>query len=180
MCIRDSYWLYWGPSEQTAALREQLEQGFQSLCQDLLFGSIDFDYICEAKLPELCSEGGNPLTVGQMQYDAVLVSQCRTLRSTTLDRLEAFQTQGGCLIFAGDAPDHVDAVPSARAQVLYEKSIHVSLEATSILEALEPFRLVDIRKPDGSREDRILYQLRQDQDRDVYKRQHRVRTDGGT
>ena len=160
----ESYWLYWGPSEQTAALREQLEQGFQSLCQDLLFGSIDFDYICEAKLPELCAEGGNPLTVGQMQYDAVLVSQCRTLRSTTLDRLEAFQAQGGCLIFAGDAPDHVDAVPSTRAQVLYERSTHVSLEATSILEALEPFRLVDIRKPDGSREDRILYQLRQDQD----------------
>lgn len=160
----ESYWLYWGPSEQTAALREQLEEGFQSLCENLLFGSIDFDYICEATLPSLCAEGGNPLRVGQMQYDAVIVSQCRTLRSTTLDRLEAFRNQGGCLIFAGDAPDHVDALPDRRARALFEKSVHVSLEPTSILNALEPFRLVDIRKANGSRENRILYQLRKDQD----------------
>lgn len=160
----ESYWLYWGPSEQTAALRNQLEDGFQNLARTLLFGKIDFDYICEARLPELCAAGSNPLQVGEMAYDAVIVCQNRTLRSTTLERLAAFHDQGGRLIFVGDAPDYVDALPSSAPRALYDRSLHVSLESSSILNALEPCRLLDIRHEGGERDDRIIYQFRQDQD----------------
>ena len=34
-----------------------------------------FDYICEAELPDLCPVGSNPLQVGQMAYDAIIVPQ---------------------------------------------------------------------------------------------------------
>ena len=160
----ESFWLYWGPTEQTAALRAQMEQGFESLIQNLLFGKIDFDYICEARFPEQCPVASNPLQVGEMAYDAVIVCQSRTLRSSTLERLQAFQAQGGHVIFVGDAPDYVDAVPSDAVLPLYNASTRVSMEPSSILNALEPHRLVDVRQSDGTRDERIIYQMRNDND----------------
>jgi len=160
----ESYWLYWGPSEQTAALRSQMEQQFEQLTQYLLFGMIDFDFINEARLPEQCPQAGNPLQVGQMCYDAVIVSGSRTLRSSTLERLEAFRKQGGKLIFIGDCPDYVDAELSDRVRELYDKSTRVSFDQTAILNALEEERLLEVRTQNGRRADKLLYQMREDGD----------------
>ena len=160
----ESYWLYWGPSEQTAALRGQLEAQFAQLTEYLLFGLIDFDFISEACLPAQCPEGGSPLRVGEMRYDAVVVCGCRTLRATTLDRLEAFQARGGRLVFAGKCPDHVDGRPSDRTLALFARSIRVDFDRTAILDALAPQRLIDIRDAQGRRADSLFYQLRQDGD----------------
>ena len=44
----ESYWLHWGPSEQTAGVRQQLERHFAQLTETLLFGCIDFDFIAES------------------------------------------------------------------------------------------------------------------------------------
>lgn len=158
----ESYWLYWGPSEQTASKRSQMEQSFHQLAETLLFGSIDFDYICEATLPALCPEASYPLQVGKMAYDTVLVCQNRTLRSSTLNRLEAFQKAGGRVLFIGDCPDYVDALPSSAVRSLYKISDKISSEPSAILDALESCRFLDIRRSDGSRENRLLYQLRKD------------------
>ena len=161
----ESYWMHWGPADQTAAVRDQMEQQFQTLAQILLFGSVDFDYLCEAELPVLCPQGGNPLRVGEMAYDAVLVPPLTTVRSTTLDRLSAFAQAGGRLIFVGECPAYVDAQPSEAARPLYESAQRVPFDASAILSALEPVRFIDIRRMDGSREDRLLYQLREDGER---------------
>ena len=53
-----------------------------------------------------------PMQVGEMRYDAIVVPGCETLRSSTLDRLEAFRRSGGELIFLGNAPALADALPS--------------------------------------------------------------------
>ena len=45
-----------------------------------------------------------------MEYDAIVVPGCETLRKTTLERLEQFRENGGKLIFMGDAPSLVDPV----------------------------------------------------------------------
>ena len=160
----ESYWLSWGPSEQTAAMRNQLEDSFQRTCETLLFGKIDFDYINEARLPELCPEASSPLRVGCMEYDAVVVTGCRTLRKTTVERLAAFRKAGGKLIFAGPAPEYVDAVRSDAPAALAAESIVIGQDPAALLAALEPVREVDIRKADGSRDDMTLYQMRQDGD----------------
>ena len=160
----ESYWLHWGPSDQTAAVRSQKERQFSSLAETLLFGGIDFDYLCEAELPALCPVGGNPLKVGEMAYDAVLVPPLDTIRDTTIERLAAFRQAGGTLMFIGECPAYVNAEPSDGAQALYAMSQHVADAPSSILSALEPFRFVDIRRVDGSREDRLIYQLREDGD----------------
>ncbi|MBQ4552157.1 MAG: hypothetical protein IJA59_04325 [Clostridia bacterium] len=160
----ESFWLLWGPSEQTAALRQQMDDHFAQLTETLLFGMIDFDFINESCLPRQCTKAANPLQVGEMAYDAVIVCGSRTLRSTTLERLNAFQQAGGQLIFIGDCPDHIDAAPSDAAQDLYQRSQRLSFDPSAIIEALEPLRFIDVRDQEGQRTDTLIHQLRQDGD----------------
>ena len=160
----ESYWLSWGPMEQTEAVRGQMEARFGQLTEWLLFGLIDFDFISEACLPEQCAAGSNPLRVGRMAYDAVIVCGSRTLRSTTLDRLEAFRDAGGRLIFVGEAPDLEDAVPSERPGRLFARSERLDFNAAAILKALEPLRFLDVRDAWGKRAEILLYQQRVDGD----------------
>ena len=176
----ESYWLAWGPSDQTVAVREQLERNHELLTRTLLMGLIDFDFISESLLPEFCEKGGVPFKVGQMEYDTVIVPGCHTLRSTTLERLKDFKAAGGDLIFLGECPTYVDAKESDAPKALYEASRVVNFAAADILDALEERRFVDIHitsttpvKADGnsletgtvgSRTDDLLYQLRQDND----------------
>ena len=56
-----------------------------------------------------------------MAYDAVIVPGCETLRSTTLERLEAFHAAGGRLIFLGEEPELEDAIPSTRGAKIEDK-----------------------------------------------------------
>ena len=113
----ESYWLHWGPAEQTwIGIRRQMDERFQSLTDWLVNGGVDFDFLCESLLPSQCRQGGAPLRVGKMAYDAVVVPGCETLRSTTLERLEAFQRAGGRLIFLGDAPRYAEAKPDERGK----------------------------------------------------------------
>ena len=159
----ESFWLYWGPSEQTAVTRAKLEERFAKLTEYLLFGQIDFDFICEAALPDQCETASNPLKVGQMSYDAVIVCGSKTMRSTTADRLEAFKNAGGKLIFIDEMPDHIDALPSRRLKNLYKNSIRIGFDQTAIMNALEDERFLDIKTEKGIRYGRIIHQLRQDE-----------------
>ena len=158
----ESYWMLWGPSAQTAAVRDRLEQRFAELTETLLFGQIDFDFLSEACLPGQCAEASAPLRVGRMAYDTVIVPGCLTLRETTLRRLEAFRDAGGKLIFLGGCPERLDGMASGAVRPLYDRSVRLPFEPAAILEALEEDRLVSIRRPDGRLCDRILYQARTD------------------
>ena len=160
----ESYWLHFGPKEQTAGIRAQLDENFQDVTDWLLHGSVDFDFICESLFADQCEKGSAPLQVGCMAYDTVIVPGCQTLRSTTLERLEAFRNAGGRLIFLGDAPKYADAVPSTRGAALFAKSEQVTFGKETLLAALEADRLVDIRTADGLRTNNLLHQLRADGD----------------
>ena len=160
----ETFWLYWGSSEQTAVIRNKLEEQFAKLTEYLIFGQIDFDFICEADLPYQCKKPSNPLEVGQMSYDAVIVCGSKTMRSTTASRLEAFAKNGGKVIFVGEMPDHIDAKPSDKLKKLYKNSIRVNFDQTEILNALESERFLDIHTNKGIRYDRIIHQLREDGD----------------
>jgi len=160
----ESYWLHYGPQEQTSGVRDQMEQRFQDLTKWLLFGSIDFDFISESLLPIQCDQGSAPLQVGKMAYDVILVPGCETLRSSTLERLEAFAAAGGKLIFLGDAPKYENAHVSTRGAALYDTACKAEFSKAAILDILEPHRLVDIRNSDGKRTENLLHQLRRDGD----------------
>ena len=158
----ESYWLHWGPNDKTDAVCGDMDSRFHDLTQWLLEGCIDFNFISEALLPTLNEAGGAPLKVGEMAYDAVIVPANETLRSTTLDRLEAFRAAGGRLIFLDRAPTLENAAPSSRGTALYEKSERVEFSRAAVLQALESERLVGMRYLDGRMTDEYLYQLRED------------------
>lgn len=161
----ESMWLYFGPEDQTAEKRREMDRDFQNLTEWLLYGLMDFDYLSEALLSGQCfgkEQTQRALTVGCMTYDAVVLPDLKTVRSTTLDILERFCDRGGRVIFMGRVPDLADGLPSERAKRLAERSLRIQKEKNALLEALEDERLLEIQSPDGHRSDNLFYQLRED------------------
>jgi hypothetical protein len=161
----ESYWLHWGTRENTAAVREEMDEKFLRLCDWLLKGLIDFDYICESTLPKYCrleDIGKDGFPVGEMNYDVVVVPALETVRRSTLERLEAFKKAGGSLIFLGEAPKYIDAVPDERGKKLWEACEKIAFERLPILAALENKRELEIRNSSGARTTDLLYQLREE------------------
>ncbi len=158
----ESYWLHWGPEEHTAAIREEKESNFQNLTKWLLQGNVDFDFISESLFPLQCEKGSAPLSVGKMQYNTVLIPACETLRSTTLERLEAFRKAGGRLIFLGNTPTLENAIPSQRPRELFEISEQISFGESQIMDALEQDRSISVKGEDGIRTKNLIHQIRRD------------------
>ena len=158
----ESYWLHWGPNDKTDLIRSSMDEKFLNVTEWLLKGSIDFNYISESLLPTLCESGSAPLRVGKMEYDAIVVPDCETLRSTTLERLEAFRKAGGKLIFMGNAPFLEDGVESERGKKLFEQSQVIPFDREKLLTALDDDRTVTLRLKNGKLSDGFIYQLRRD------------------
>jgi len=161
----ESYWLHWGAKENTAAVREEMDEKFQSLCGWLLKGLIDFDYICESTLPLFCKLediSGKGFPVGEMSYDVIVVPALETIRKSTLERLEAFRKAGGRLIFLGEAPRYIEAVPDESGKKLGEACERIAFERLPILTVLESIRELEIRDSSGARVGDLLYQLREE------------------
>ncbi|GHU71205.1 hypothetical protein FACS1894184_17690 [Clostridia bacterium] len=161
----ETYWLQYGPMEQSHEKRAELDRQFQDLTAGLLNGLIDFDFISEALLPDQSKgQTGKELTVGSMQYDAVLIPNMRTMRSGTIDTLTAFAKTGGALFVVGEAPTLENAKQSNRVNELAAKAKHLPMSLPAILEALEPWRFVDVRDERGVRPSSLVYQARIDGD----------------
>ena len=193
----ESYWMYWGNQKQTAVIRQELEYNFSKVIDWLLYGLLDFDFISEALLSE-SSEAANPsdslcnpaqvpsdtntpqcgprFRMGVMNYDVVVVPGCHTLRSSTVDKLEQFISQGGKVLFMGNIPRYVDAVESDAVVCLSKRSTKIQYSSSQLLEALKPWRDVDIcventegKDPtrmehieNGIRASNMFYQLREE------------------
>lgn len=160
----ETYWLHAGPKDKTSDMTRNLDEKFENLIHWLLFNHIDFDFISESLLPEQCAQGGNPLQVGAMAYDAVVVPGCETLRATTVSRLSKFRQAGGNLIFMGKCPNCVDGLPSTGVQALFDASTGIDFDRVQLLNALEKHRVISIRNADGLTSDNLIYALRQDGD----------------
>ncbi len=168
----ESCWVLYGPNRQTGDRRQELEERFQSVTEWLLFGTLDFDYIAESLIPELWD--GRRL--GKMEYDAVVVPGCLTLRKTTVQMLRELRRQGKCVIFMGEVPSFMDARKSEEIQWLAQDCSCIEFSRTQLLKQLEPFREIELRfqgekhlkKPnhkknwDGERTERYLYQMREE------------------
>ncbi|GCE14659.1 glycosyl hydrolase [Tengunoibacter tsumagoiensis] len=159
----ESFWLCYGPLEQTAAEREEREQNFDDLTNWLLFGLIDFDFIAESLLPSLSHQQTEArFSVGEGRYDVVIVPSMRTIRATTLERLESFCAHGGKIVFAGEIPSLVDAQPSDRAEKLAARCVHIPLTRRRLLESVSKVREIEIHLANGRASDTLLHQIRQD------------------
>ncbi|MFO7821182.1 MAG: glycosyl hydrolase [Lentisphaeria bacterium] len=158
----ESFWLCYGPADQTEAERNEREYTFRQMTEWLLFGLVDFDYLCESLLPELSKpRQTTSFQVGTMAYDTVIVPPMRTIRSTTLDRLEAFVDAGGELLFVGEIPTLVDAVPSPRPRQLAERAATLEFSQSQILKQLGERREIEVIRKNGSRAVNLVHQIRE-------------------
>ena len=160
----ESYWIEYGPNDQTGDRRAVIDQSFATVTQWLLAEHQDFNFISESLLPSMLDES-RPLCVGRMAYDAVVVPECLSLRRTTLDFLTRFAEQGGRVIFMGECPTYLDGERSDAAAPLYGASTCISFNRSALSAALESVRTVDIRMENGLCADRYLYQMRRDGER---------------
>ena len=159
----ESYWLAYGPSQNTASMRTQLENNFTNIINWLLKGCIDFDFISESLLPDQHGENkNNKLNVGEMNYSAIVVPPVITIRGTTVDILTDFAKNGGKVIFLGACPKCVDAEESDKCKQLYELSQKVEFTSCDVLDALESEREVNIVHDYGERTDNFIYNKRID------------------
>lgn len=159
----ESYWLLYGPQDQTAGARHQSENDFSSLCRWLLQGLIDFDYIAESLLPKqpLVIEDGI-FKLGEMAYETIVVPPVITLRSSTLEYLEAFVDAGGEVIFVGNVAVCCDAELSGRAAQLAARCRRIDCSETALLDALRPRRDIEVLQYDnGFPAESLFYQLRE-------------------
>ena len=165
----ESYWLFWGPADQSMSARTQAEENFANIVNWLLHGLIDFDFVSESLLPgQGAHVEGKELVVGQMRYRSIIVPPTVTLRKSTLDILESFQAAGGDVIFAGDVATHCDALPSDRPAEIASKCRRIMFSQDAILKALEDSRELKIVDSAvglyATSQMNLLYQMREEAD----------------
>ena len=158
----ESYWLHYGPNDRTLGIRREMDKRFSEITNWLLFDTLDFDYICESTLPIQYKESEQGFCMGEMSYDVVIIPACETLRSTTIEALKSFAAKGGKVIFMGEIPTLVDALPSDEPKKLAASCLNVGWNKTELLSALEPYRTVKIQRTNGAAADGLLYGLRSD------------------
>lgn len=159
----ESYWISYGPNDLTGAKRAGLDRRFAELTEWLLFETLDFDFICESTLPSLRREGPG-FRVGEMTYDVVIVPACETIRSTTLDALRTFRSQGGKVIFMGDSPRYMDAVSSSEPASFAQTCTMIPWEKYRLVNELAPFREIRIETGRGLPSDNLICAFRTDGD----------------
>ena len=118
-----------------------LQQKYEDLFHWLTGAQVDFDYGDEdhlARFAKVEISNGEPLLhLGRCSYRVLVVGAMETMRSTTLKVLEMFHAAGGKLIFVGDAPPHLDALPSEQPAELARiatRSAHCREEALAAIE----------------------------------------------
>lgn len=163
----ESYWLHWGPSENTGTIRGRIESNFMNTVDWLLFAQLDFDFISEGLLPEQfggIDENEKRLKVGEMAYRVVVVPGLETIRKTTLEALGKFKAAGGTVIVMGDLPKYEDAVKSDVPTKILGGSKKIQFLRDELIAALEPFRTVGIRTSNGDIAGNYIYNYRHDND----------------
>lgn len=158
----ESFWLLCGSKAETSIERHEMEEHFKELAEWLLTGSIDFDYLSEVLLEDACSEGGNPLCVGKMKYETIIVADCVTLRPHTIRLLKEFKNKGGNLIFIGKTPYMSLARPSDEVEMLVQEGLILPYSRSSIYDAMATRHDVTLRYQNGYMTEHLMYQLRED------------------
>lgn len=146
-----------GTHEKTDSILEEQDAMLQNIMSSVIYANIDFDFLCEALLSEQVVNVSDVLSVGAMEYNAVVIPPIKTIRSTTLDILEKFISNGGKVIFMGDCPMYCNGRKSDKAISVYNKSIKVGFDMAKLIKSLEDERDITI-----SGTEKLVYQLRKD------------------
>ena len=154
----------WGEHEVVKDLDEKHRQ----LRRWLLEEHVDFDYGDEDMLDRwgevATGEENVELRLCEARYDAVVVPPMVTMRNSTRDLLKRFAETGGRVIFIGDPPAYVDALPADPDSFSFrDEATMVSWDRESVTEvAAGAARRVSIRDEQGREHTDVLYLLHRD------------------
>jgi len=162
-----------GLAPKTADI-QALEDGYTELSYWLLNAHLDFDYGDEEMIGRLSrietGEGGPILHVGQASYRAVVVGRMTTMRASTVRLLSEFVEDGGRVIFAGDAPGYVDALPASAPAELAARAVRLPWDKDPLIAACRESVREDIEIVDaetGEPLPQVSCQMRADGDRRI-------------
>ncbi|MEX1030255.1 MAG: hypothetical protein WDZ91_09465 [Paenibacillaceae bacterium] len=136
------------------------------------FGAqLDFDYGDEEMMSRLCqvasdADGRPILQLGEATYRTVVISGMVTIRSTTITILNQFVQAGGKVIFTGEPPTYVDALPSGQVEILADVSIQLPFAKDALVAACLSTIEHDVQVEDvasGGRNEDIYCQVRRDE-----------------
>ena len=98
-----------------------LDSDWNTLSDHLLTVNLDFDFGDEEMLSRLAKVENGVFRVGQAEYRAVVIPRILTIRSTTLKLLKEWAEAGGLVVYTGEPPAFVDALPSEDAAGIYKR-----------------------------------------------------------
>ncbi|MBQ6021406.1 MAG: hypothetical protein IJL25_00605 [Clostridia bacterium] len=145
---------------------EPYEERYRELFGFLTGHQIDFDYGEEEMMSRLSaveSRGGRAaLRVGQAYYHTVIVANMLTVRPSTLALLRDFIGKGGAVIFCGDVPRYVNAVPSAEPAALASRGIRIPYDEQALVDAVRRYseESVTVTDASGNAETCVFAQVR--------------------
>jgi hypothetical protein len=156
----ESYWINMGPLEQTGAIRQELDDNFANTVDWLLHEHLDFDFISESLIPSQADYSGPGLpSVGVMTYEAILVPDCRILRTTTIEFLKNHLDKGGRLVFSGNTAREAEEL------LAHKGSVKISHARSSLSQAFGSSREISLKNSNGQESNKHIYQLRRDGER---------------
>ena len=163
----ESFAMHYASEAETIMECEELNEQFIETCNWLLRGSVNFDYVAESLLEELCKNPTCPLTVGEMKYDVIVLDNCENLRPYTVNALKKFAEDGGKLIISGRVPSMSLAKPSSEAEELVSLAKFVIPHTKyDLYSALESERDVTLKHRGGALTQNLLYTRKRDTDCD--------------
>ncbi|TDZ41272.1 hypothetical protein CTRI78_v009797 [Colletotrichum trifolii] len=161
----ESFWLCFGPNNSGDDELGRRDQTFAELTNWLLHGLVDFDFVAESLLPDqIGNEISAPLKVGHCTYDAIILPNLRTIRSTTLRVVKSFAAAGGKVIIAGAGPVLLDAQPAPPELLDIQPCNHVAWNQEDIISEVSEYRDLKVELKEGGATQTLLYQMRQDED----------------
>lgn len=147
---------------------KETEEKYASLFHWLIGAHIDFDYGDEDILSRHCHVSmdgcGKPvLQVGEATYRTIIIAGLTTIRSSTLKIVHSFLAAGGRVVFAGDPPCYVDALPSKDAFTCAAWAVCVPFQREALVESVCSQSVVkSILDEHGKNIEDVFCQVRQD------------------
>lgn len=149
---------------------KKIEEQYSQLFHWLQGAQIDFDYGDEEMLSRLSSieikDNITVLKAGHAFYEQVVVAGMTTMRLSTYELLVQFINEGGKVIFAGEAPQYIDATPSTVLNSLLGKYEKVEFERAAIINVCRKNlkSIVQITDIEGKDVEEVFVQIRQEAD----------------
>lgn len=151
---------------------DRIENRFSTLFTWLVDSQLDFDYGDEEQLARL---GGIEViddevffSLGQMRYRTLVIGGMETIRESTLEHLREFASAGGKVIFAGEPPTYVDAIPSDAAGIFANEIGVIPWEKEAIVSSIREKSESQLSVNDGRGVEGVIAQVRLVEDGDLY------------